>query len=232
MSFVEALAFSDVSHDISRLAHELSKESVKSMPKKNQASRVKAQSRAFNSIRMELQKSFTQYYDRIKHGLELLSQAGLLGKMDREKIVLFIAKAHDQHFVGKSVQDEIGLLDELMVAFHEYGSQFLKSKEIERSADVFLVLTFLNPFVPSFWVGLGMAEEMKQDYDAAALSFIMAAEMHGEGYSWAIKAAECLVKAGKKEQARKILDTVIDETGKAPQYMREKESAVRMKALV
>jgi hypothetical protein len=225
MTMVEAVALCNVLHDINHVANELAKETVSHGRKKSYAARVKEQKKAADTIRRAFHSSFNLYSERMKHGIALLKAAGVLRNIDTAKIASFISRVRDPNLSLASIQDEFGISDEDMVLFHECGSQFFERQEFENAADVFLVLTFFNALVPIFWASLGMAESKREDFEAAGLSYLMAAEIDEENLTWALSAAECYLKAGNAEIGHRILDIIIEAAGNDPKYAQVKASA-------
>lgn len=226
MDFVEALTLGDVAIGIKKLAHELAKEESKKDSKRPYATQVKNLRRNEKTFYETFQRSFDQYHERMKHGMKLLANAGLLGRIEPEKVASCFRAMRNPESSCRIVQKELNISDEMMLSAYDHVAKIFDEKEFTSASDIFLVLTFLNPYVPSFWCGLGLAEEMKEDFDAASLAFLMAAEVQEEGYLWAIRAAECLKKAGKIEQAYRVLDTVIDETGNVPKLAALRQTAM------
>ncbi len=228
MTVMEALQINEVYDDINQIAQDAAKESIRD-GKKSYATRVKEQKKAADALRKALVASFDQYSARMKHGIELLSQAGLLTKIDPTKITTFAANLQSSRLSEASVQDEIGLSDEDMLIIFEHGSEFFERQEYESAADIFLLLTFFNGVVAPFWISLGLAEERKQDFNAAGIAFLMASEVQEEDMSWALRAADCYMKAKNENQAEKILDIIIDEAGHDPKHIAVKQAAQEMK---
>lgn len=228
MTVLEALAVRDVHKHLGRTAQELAKESVTRPHPKSYAIQVKQQKQAADKFKKSFEASFDLYHARMKHGAELLAREGLLQRIEADTLVKVLESLQQQNF-SESMQEAFGIRDEGMLSFHEYGSSLFERQEFESAADIFLVLTFLNPLISSFWASLGMAEEMKQEYDAAALAFLMASEVNEEELSWALRSAECYMKAGKRDQAQRILDILIDEASKSHLHMHVRQQAIQLK---
>ena len=227
--FLEALAMGDVFQSINQSAHDLAKEISKTTKKKHPSSLVKEHKKSITAIKKVLKTSYVDYHGRMKHGMDLLVHSGLLAQIDVSKFFESVSKKSAPELSDTLFQHKIGISDDTILSFYECGTHFFDINDFVSAGDIFLVLTFLNPFVPSFWVGLGMSEEMRHEFDGAALAFLMAAELQENGYAWAIRAAECYNKANKPEQARAVLDVVINETSKHPKHAELKNQALTVK---
>jgi len=72
---------------------------------------------------------------------------------------------------GKSLQDIIGYSDELMQKLYQSALEVFHSKFYRESADGFLFLTTLNPYVYAYWMGLGMSQQHLEEYEQAILAY-------------------------------------------------------------
>ena len=224
----EALDSAELHDQIAQLAYKLAAESEKNVLSIPVAAQVKDQEKKAQTIRETLQKSLDEYHVRMRRGMKLLGNASLL-KIDPKKFAALASMVREHKGAGRGIQQELDLTDENMLSMYEYGATFFESKEYELAADVFLVLTFLNAHIPSFWIGLGMAEEMKENFQSAAFAYLMSSEVGEESFSWALKAAECFGKVGQKESVFSILDMIIDEANKDPRQAQILKKAQSMK---
>ncbi|MEC7839555.1 MAG: SycD/LcrH family type III secretion system chaperone [Chlamydiota bacterium] len=76
---------------------------------------------------------------------------------------------------GKNFQEILGYSDETMEKFYQVGYNFFQKQNYEKSAEIFTFLTTLNPTVFNYWLGLGMAEQLLEEYHSALLAYAMAA---------------------------------------------------------
>jgi hypothetical protein len=229
MNFLEAFATRNISVGIDRLAHEVAKRGARKTHKQTWSTNLKEQKKLERDLQSKLKQSFAQYLERIKRGIELLIHAGLLKKIDTNALVTYALQLQGDKANTKILQHELNLSDELLISFHEYATSFFNREEFASAADIFLFLTLLNPFVPSFWTWLGISEEMNQQFDGASLAFLMAADTSEEGYGWAVRAAENLKRAGKSEEAQRILDLVIEKTTSSSQHAVLHQEAIKMR---
>jgi tetratricopeptide (TPR) repeat protein len=206
----EALERDELHDQIANLAARLAAESSKNIADASFGKRIKDQEKEIRYIRESMMKSFDEYHVRMRNGVGLLGDIGLL-KIDPKKFTALSSMIREGKGVGRGIQEELDLTNEALLGMYEYGANFFAAQEYASAADVFLVLTFLNAHIPSFWIGLGMAEEMKSDFQSAAFAFLVSAEISDDGLSWALKSAECFFKTGQRKIALDILDKVIEE---------------------
>ncbi|MCB1213705.1 MAG: SycD/LcrH family type III secretion system chaperone [Chlamydiia bacterium] len=75
---------------------------------------------------------------------------------------------------GKTFQEIIGYSQESMDVFYLQARKLYMKGLYEKANSAFLFLTTLNPFVPGYWVGMGLCEQMREDYHAALAAYGMA----------------------------------------------------------
>lgn len=94
-----------------------------------------------------------------------------------------IEKLKDPKYLKESLSKNIPLqevlffTEETMHKFYTYAHLQYQKQEYELASEGFLFLTTLNPFVYRYWLGLGMSEELSQDYHGALLAYKMAARL-------------------------------------------------------
>ena len=90
---------------------------------------------------------------------------------ERLKDPLHIKKLVDE---GKTLQEILGYSIETMDKFYEAAHSLFQKQQYEEAADAFVFLTTLNPKVHNYWLGLGMSEQLIEEYDAALMAYGMA----------------------------------------------------------
>jgi len=75
---------------------------------------------------------------------------------------------------GLTFQEILGYENETMEKFYHTAHQLFQKEEFKKSADAFIFLTTLNPYVHHYWLGLGMSEHLNANYQAALLGYAMA----------------------------------------------------------
>lgn len=92
---------------------------------------------------------------------------------------------------GKTFQELLGFSNDQMEQFYQGAYRIFEQKRWDDAADAFLFLTTLNPYVHTFWLGLGMAEQSKQEYEQALTAYSMAAMTDPESPVPHIHSCEC-----------------------------------------
>ena len=75
---------------------------------------------------------------------------------------------------GKTFQEIIGYSNEAMEKFYLIAHGLFQQQEYQKAADAFVFLTTLNPYTHSYWLGLGMSEQLSGSYQGALLAYAMA----------------------------------------------------------
>lgn len=75
---------------------------------------------------------------------------------------------------GKTFQEILGYSSETMDKFYDAAHHLFQKQQYEEAADAFVFLTTLNPKVHSYWLGLGMSEQLIEEHDSALLAYGMA----------------------------------------------------------
>ena len=86
---------------------------------------------------------------------------------DAAKLVLFLQE-------GGTVQEIYGMEDGDVEVMFIAAARYLKLEKLQEAADCFLFLTFLNPYLSKFWMGLGESYRLSKDYDKAIQTYTMA----------------------------------------------------------
>lgn len=80
---------------------------------------------------------------------------------------------------GKHLQDILGFTPSMMAEFYEAASRLFEKQMYSESADAFVFLSTLNPRIDSYWIGLGMSEQMNNNYNDALIAYSMAILLNG-----------------------------------------------------
>lgn len=75
---------------------------------------------------------------------------------------------------GLTFQEIIGYSEETMEKFYGAAYNLFQRKNYRDSANAFVFLTTLNPYVHNYWLGLGMSEQLNEEFEAALLAYAMA----------------------------------------------------------
>ena len=144
---------------------------------------------------------------------------------DREKMKREIAK-------GKSLQDIIDLSDEAMGEFYKAAYKLFENRHFVNAADAFLFLVTINPNIPEYWIGLGMATQMCGDYETAVDAYEMAAMYEIENPVPYFYLAKCLFELHERDSTLQALDLAIEYAGDNEEYEDLKKQAIAAKKLL
>ena len=109
----------------------------------------------------------------------------------------------------------LDLSEEMLLDIYTFGHRLLEKKHYRDAGNIFLFLTTLAPVIPIFWIALGKCEEHLENYEEASFSYSMGiSENH---LAAAINAANCFLKIGKEEEAKRLLERVLQEIEALPE---------------
>lgn len=75
---------------------------------------------------------------------------------------------------GKSFQELLGYSDETMEKFYQAAYNLFQKQKYKEAAEAFTFLTTLNPERHNYWLGLGMSEQILEEFHGALLAYAMA----------------------------------------------------------
>ncbi len=101
-----------------------------------------------------------------------------------------------------TVQEMLGLSDDLLSAFYDRGKEFFYDKKYEQAALIFHLLTHLNPFLFDPWLGLGICWEKNHAYFDAVYSYLMALLVNSNNPAPHLYCARCYIAIGEIHKAR------------------------------
>ncbi len=120
---------------------------------------------------------------------------------------------------GKTFQEILGYTSEKMEKFYEGAYNLFQMQEYEKASDAFIFLTTLNPYVHSYWLGLGMAEQLKDHYNSALMAYSMANLTNMENPIPHYHSAKCYLALGDKINAMIALETTLSIAAATDQHL-------------
>jgi type III secretion system low calcium response chaperone LcrH/SycD len=133
---------------------------------------------------------------------------------------------------GKTAQEIMEFKDSTMAKFYKAAYQLFEYKRYEEAGNAFLFLATLNPHIHDYWLGLGMATQMCQDYEAAIDAYELAALCNISNPVPYFYLAKCLFAIHDRESALQALDLAIETAGEADEYMELKKQAQEAKRIL
>lgn len=124
----------------------------------------------------------------------------------------------EQIRAGKTFQEIIGYTSDQMVEFYEGAYNLFHLQEYEKSADAFVFLTTLNPYVHNYWLGLGMSEQLNEHHHAALLAYSMAILTDTNTPIPHYHSAKCYIEIDEKDNAIRSLETAKTLSSISPKY--------------
>lgn len=133
---------------------------------------------------------------------------------------------------GKTAQEIIGFSEEVMAKFYAAAYRLFEHKRFKDAANAFLFLATLNPYNSEYWIGLGMASQLIQEYEAAIDAYELAAMSNIENPVPYFYLAKCLFAIHDRESALQALDLAIETANDIPAYQELKHQAEAAKVLL
>lgn len=127
---------------------------------------------------------------------------------------------------GKTFQEILEFDDDAMHRFYRIARGLLESHRNQDAADAFLFLTTLNPFVASYWIGLGMCEQLQEEYKRALVAYAMATVSDRSNPTPLYYAAACHHALDDLDRALVSLDQAIQDAGDIAEYASVKDRAL------
>lgn len=133
---------------------------------------------------------------------------------------------------GKSAQEIMGFSDATMSKFYQAAYTLFEHKRYHEAADAFLFLATLNLHHHEYWLGLGMATQMCQNYEAAIDAYELAALCDITSPVPYFYLAKCLFAIHDRESALQALDLAIETADELEEYAELKQQAEAAKVIL
>ena len=126
---------------------------------------------------------------------------------------------------GKTFQEILGFSLATMDKFYGAAHNLYTRQQYEEAADAFVFLTTLNPRVHTYWVGLGMSEQLNEEYDAALMAYSMAILINVENPLPHYHSAACYFALQEKDNAILSLEMALQHAETKEEYAHIKKHA-------
>lgn len=133
---------------------------------------------------------------------------------------------------GKTAQEIIGFSDATMAKFYKAAYRLFEHRRFQDAANAFLFLATLNPYNHEYWLGLGMASQLSQDYESAIDAYELAAICDIESPIPYFYLAKCLFAIHDRESALQALDLAIETAGNSQEFAELRQQAETAKELL
>lgn len=133
---------------------------------------------------------------------------------------------------GKSAQEIMGFSHETMAKFYQAAYLLFEHKRYQDAANAFLFLATLNPHNHDYWLGLGMATQLCQDYEAAIDAYELAALSDISSPVPYFYLAKCLFAIHDRESALQALELAIESADELPEFADLKSQALLAKEML
>lgn len=133
---------------------------------------------------------------------------------------------------GKTAQEIMEFSDETMAKFYNAAYLLFEHKRYQDAANAFLFLATLNPHRHEYWLGLGMATQLSQDYESAIDAYELAALCDISSPVPYFYLAKCLFAIHDRESALQALNLAIETADDLEEYTELKHQAELAKEML
>ncbi len=131
-------------------------------------------------------------------------------------------------FVEGSLQQIFGVSDQVLDRYYQASLRLLEEERFDEATHAFFFLVFLNPYHHDFWMGLGIAEQSKGNYEDAAFAYLLGAATNIEDPFSYFNAALCYLAIGEKDIAADNVEQALEQCGDKPEYSQLKTEAKQL----
>lgn len=133
---------------------------------------------------------------------------------------------------GKTAQEIMEFSDKSMAKFYNAAYILFEHKRYQDAANAFLFLATLNPHHHEYWLGLGMATQLSQDYESAIDAYELAALCDISSPVPYFYLAKCLFAIHDRESALQALNLAIETADDLEEYTELKHQAELAKEML
>ena len=118
---------------------------------------------------------------------------------------------------NKLLQDILGFSNDNLDSLFSDAHSLLLAHRNDEAMQAFILLSRINPFVPDFWLGLGLTHQANGDYQQALACFLVAETMDPARLDCYEYGIDCALEMKNFAQAEAILDQALRFANKHPQ---------------
>lgn len=115
-------------------------------------------------------------------------------------------------------QAVLGVSNEVLQRYYQAAIKVLEKQDWKNAVDAFLFLTYLNPLIYNFWLGLGVAQQSMGEYEAALTTYLMVEKLNPEDPVCYANAFQCCAALGDKETAANCYHKAIECCGDSKEW--------------
>lgn len=130
---------------------------------------------------------------------------------------------------GILFQEAFGFTEDQMRNFYGFAKELCEQERFCDAADVFLVLTALNPYVCHFWLGLGLCHKIEGNYHRALFDYSMGMAVDSKNPYVFYNMADCYYHIDQIHVAKEFIDICMETCGGKDEYLELQAQALRFK---
>ena len=130
---------------------------------------------------------------------------------------------------GKTFQEIFNYSDDVMGVFYKAAYQLFQRQQYAEAADAFFFLTNLSPYVSTYWLGLGMSEQLSENPSSALIAYSMATVTDPQNPLPHYHSAACYKELHEEGEGLAALELAIETAGEVPEFATIKRHALALK---
>jgi tetratricopeptide (TPR) repeat protein len=171
-------------------------------------------------IKLELLQNAEKFAERIGQGLtNLVNEVEAIAKEDPDfvtedelKRIKDISKPEslsEDDLKNRSIMDILGLDENLIGKFYSASDHLFAAERFKEASDALFFIANIEPTESIFWLALGNAEFLQENWTEALKAFSLAYYTNPSDPRAVIYAAQCHHELGDNKQAAMIIDSII-----------------------
>ncbi len=135
-----------------------------------------------------------------------------LSKLTSPIGTFIISEELENEIKSMTMQQMLDISNDTLIDWYQAAVALYNEKKYQDSADVLMLITFLNPTIPSFWFALGISDEACEELDRAIFAYSIFAEIHKfDTIAQLFTYVSCLRKKGDILKAEEVLLQIVKE---------------------
>jgi type III secretion system low calcium response chaperone LcrH/SycD len=123
-------------------------------------------------------------------------------------------------------QNQFNVSDEVLSQYYSAAREYLDEENFPGARDTFLFLTFLNPAVSNFWIGLGVAEQSQGAYQKAVDAYKMGEIVDPDNPTIHANSCQCYMALKDDAKADESFEKSMTACGDKPEH-KEIKTAIK-----
>lgn len=217
--------------EIEQKIEQLAKETAKKIAHESPPTPFRTQEQTQTLIKLEISDLYKRFFTKLQSGIRELSDLMQL-PFQIDQLWQVFENIAEYEIQGKTPKDVCGLTDNQMEAFNSAATSLYEEQHYDKSASVYLLLSFLDGCQPAFWLGFGNSEYYNKNYETALRAYEMAALVNPSDFQCHLYASHCHHKLDQLDEALKSVDKALTIIVHQPAYKQWQKQAEGLKVFL